>query len=284
MSEHIKTMRQRICPRTSYATSGSAASTAYCVVSSDWTAKFDEVSHILKSSGEFDKLVTYPSVPDVIASINGHVLVLCGVTGAERKEAVDQLLANGRTKLILILQRGTDESTTEQNNSYSCHTAQLGMYSVVSCFNYHKKAVVVSGPAAKGFNAQPSVQTGTQFRFLWSPSTPQVNEGKDRVLQRLADKTLHTGGKLTTQQWDGHVRAALAAGLDDYGIYSMIREKTLGSSIAKDLEKQILQGTASSSSAAGKCTHRLFVCSGNLATANHDWCRCSRWGRWRRRR
>jgi hypothetical protein len=69
----------------------------------------------------------------------------------------------------------------------------------------------------------------------------------------LADRALHgSGGKLSSAQWDALIRGALNSGLDDYGVYNLVREKTLGSGLAKDLEDQILRGTAVTSSSAGE--------------------------------
>jgi hypothetical protein len=246
IAAHIVTMRQRVCPRTSYATSGSAASTACAVVEPSFTAAFMEVAATLVKSGEFEDVLVRPSIEQIVPFVSGNIVVLFGYPAVVIDGAVNTFLAHGRSKLVMLVQPPamTGAAVGEATPSLcSKLTTTIEGYAVVTCFNY-RKATTANRAALKGFNGQPSVQSGTQFQFLWSPSTPQVEGGKDRVLQRLADKTLHSGTKLTAQQWDALIRTALGSGLDDYGIYSLIREKTLGTSLEHDLEAQVLHGVS----------------------------------------
>lgn len=245
LADHVVTMRQRVCPRTSYATSGSAASTICCVVEDSFASAFAPIADLLKRSGEFETTIERSTIKEITSYVKGNVVLLFGFPVSVLDEAVATFLAEGRTKLIIHVERQPPSSSAQCGTAleYSRLSATIDGSVVLTCFNYRK--VASASAALKGFNGQPAAQTGTQFKYLWSPSTPQVEEGKDRVLQRLADKTLHTGDKLTAAQWDGVIRAALQSGLDDYGIYSLIREKTLGTSLAHDLEAQVLYGSSS---------------------------------------
>lgn len=117
-------------------------------------------------------------------------------------------------------------------------------------------AASVSGAPALGtaFNGQPGVWTKQQFRYLWGildgfkPSTEneaaKLDEARRRVLQRLSTKPVLGGKKLSVEQWDELIRKALVEeNRHDFGIYSLIREKTLGKGISESL-----RSSASSSS------------------------------------
>lgn len=252
IAAHVVTMRQRVCPRTSYATSGSAASTLCCVVESSLQAQFDQVAGYLRKSGEFEVVLVKHAVDDLEPVVNGNAVVIYGCSHSTFDRAVEVLLARGRTKLVIWVKiiSGDDSMSLckPEPLSYSQIRVVVDGFSLTTCFNYRK---ALASATERGFNGQPSVQSGTQFKFLWSPSTPQLEEGKDRVLQRLADKTLHQGAKLTAAQWEVQVRSALSSGLDDFGVYSLIRQKTLGTTLAQDLEAQVLHGTSSSISSSG---------------------------------
>jgi hypothetical protein len=109
-----------------------------------------------------------------------------------------------------------------------------------------------------GYNKQPAVTSRLQFRYIWNiwpkcVSTPllpfiespiNLEETKLRVLQRLSDKPLHNPRKdgkeikMSMKEWDLLITKALSTSdqnyADDWDIYSMIRERTLGSTLEKD--------------------------------------------------
>ena len=127
-----------------------------------------------------------------------------------------------------------------------------------------------------GYNKQPAVSSRQQFRFLWNlwPHTvvPQslpfkdsienIRESKLRVLQRLSEHECcaRDGRKfyLTANDWDSLISKALVErAADDWDIYSLIREKALGTTLNEDINPLHLllspssSALSSSSAAAG---------------------------------
>lgn len=253
LSDYIVSIRQRVCPRTSYATSGTAASIAVALVASHYHQQFMLLSELLKQSKEFQKVEVVTNKEELLHQVNGNLVIIFGEGEASSDAIVDELLAKGKTKLVIYIlpNKDNEEIMTKLKGSemFSKISQRFDCAEALSCFQYRK--VRSAGPPTKAFNGQPSVQSGMQFRFLWSPSTPQTEGGKDRVLQRLADKSLADGRKLSAPEWDRLVRAALDRGLDDYGVYNLIREKTLGSSLARDLEEQV-RGAPTKATSAGE--------------------------------
>lgn len=238
--EHIVSMRRRVCPRTSYATSGTAASVAYILTTTQRTGAAQLISQGLKTSGEFDTVVVHDRLSDLARSVNGNVILLYGCITPEAQQTVQSIFENSKLKLAVLV-------WFTEETGISIDAAMMGRfeqrelncekYHIVSCYNY-KKLVADS---LVGFNGQPSVQSRAQYKYLWGNNSAHAEQGKERVLQRLADKTLYGSAntKLTVQQWDGLVQQCIANNVDDYGIYDMIRQKVLGSTLAADLQKSI---------------------------------------------
>lgn len=124
-----------------------------------------------------------------------------------------------------------------------------------------------------GASGQPAVHTRQQFQFLWDQAALKqpaklskhnnvVDCGKQRVLQRLADKdvlctsaaaaaTATTAGavatsattgemiRMPTTYWNKLITNMLKKGADDLAIYSMIRKITTGRALEQDLEVRI---------------------------------------------
>ena len=93
-----------------------------------------------------------------------------------------------------------------------------------------------------GSNGQPSVYTKTQFKYLWDKAKAgprNTDNGKNRVLQRLADHSTSTETSLDKEEWDKVIQQAIDNNQDDFHIYSLIREKTLGRSLEEDLKVNI---------------------------------------------
>jgi hypothetical protein len=220
------------------------------------SSSFSACAAQMKASSEFDKVQYVATVAELERLVDGNVVVTYGCSMELCTAVVEALLARRKTKLVVHVHATRDLAAIQPPSRGLPHSTSHhvfgGAFEVVSCFNYHRgiAGMETAVNTSKGFNGQPSVQSGGQFRYLWSPSTPQIEAGKDRVLQRLADRALHGGaGKWTTVQWDEAITGALRCGMDDYGVYNLVRQKTLGSSLAKDLEDQIMRGTATSSSA-----------------------------------
>lgn len=86
-----------------------------------------------------------------------------------------------------------------------------------------------------GSNGQPSVQSRSQFRFLWNEAS--AVEGKDRVLQRIAEKGKSNDSyKPLTPHWDSIIKNVLMLEGDDYAVYSSLRHEYMGTSLDDDLE------------------------------------------------
>lgn len=235
--EHIVSMRRRVCPRTSYATSGAAASVAYILTTTQRIGAAQLISQGLKSSGEFDTVHVQDKLSDLARSVNGNVIILYGCITAEVQQAVQSMFENSKSKLAVLVwfngeHKGSDDAAMDRfdKQEHKCER-----YHTVSCYNY-KKLVADS---LVGFNGQPSVQSRSQYKFLWTSNIAHTEQGKERVLQRLADKTLFGSAnvKLTMQQWDGLIQQCIANNWDDYRIYDMIRQKVLGTTLAVDLQK-----------------------------------------------
>jgi len=236
--EHIVAVRKRVCPRTSYATSGAAGSVLCAYVAKSQEDMLRPLLSALQHSEEFEKVITVHTLTELSSTVNGNVVLYCEALREESLRVIETIFSAAKTKLVVSLAIGdgiASAANASQRFSVLDHTS--GSCHIQSLYNYRPPQGAGSASTAPGFNGQPSVQSGLQFRYLWSPATPQSENGKDRVLQRLADKTLFdSNDKLSPQQWDVLVQQTLASGQNDYGVYSMIREKVLGTSLAHDLQ------------------------------------------------
>ena len=254
ISEHIISVRKRVCPRTSYATSGAAGSVLCAYVSTDKHSLFEPLLSLLRGSEEFERVDIVHNLSNLTKNVNGNVVLVCDTLSPESMAILEPIFIANKTKLVVSVHNGGADSKDTALQRFSLLEHTTGTWRVQSLYNY-RQSVNAAAAAKPGFNNQPSVQSGNQYRYLWSPSTPQIENGKDRVLQRLADKTLFgSGAKLSTQQWDQLVQLELNKGADDYGVYNMIREKVLGTSLAHDLQIN-LNDTKEVSKEKGKPTH-----------------------------
>ena len=258
LKHHILSLRNRVCPRTSYATSGSSASSIYALLLDRSCTAGQDINDLfqsIKSAGEFEQLVTTSSITDLVESVNGNVVLVYGVADHTVAKAISSMFYQRRTKLTIFISRSGPGSTSQHqlfdDGMFTLYEQELDGFSLLACFNYKGRTVQLAGSAGPlgaqscsssstlGFNKQPSVQSKEQFRFLWS-SPSQTGTGKDRVLQRLASKKKHsTDIQCTTSQWDSTISEALRQGNDDYQIYSMVRKFVLGMDLEQTLKQSI---------------------------------------------
>ena len=245
---HVVSLRKTVCPRTSYATSGTAGSVLCAFGAVDQLSKFEPLFKLLRSSGEFEQVLCADSLESLARNVNGHVILVCGDLTADGANTIDALFKAGKSKLAFSLgPKGTKLNPAEEvdpslRERFSLLEHAFGAYRVLTLEKGKEtEETKEKEQKATGFNGQPSVQSGKQFQYLWTRTTPQIEFGKDRVLQRLADRNVfssrNSNAKLTAQQWDKLVQQAIDGGGGDYGVYSMIREKVLGHSLEHDLRQ-----------------------------------------------
>ena len=299
--DRIVAIRRQVCPRTSYATSGAAASTIL-IVGND-ANMIQNMGEGLLRTGEFDK---YEHMNDIhegnMMQIQGHVIVFVNPVSL----LIPRLFEQKRTNLAFISMTTTTTSTENSellttiqkistsmtnvktvtdefgsittklitfyaNNQSSNSTSSSSSSSSSSGGNNNRSAQT---PTSYGFNQQPSVQSRQQFAFLWNnakststtttttssssssskshsstnpasqPSASQHTtshqmspalDAKLRVLQRLADRELLDKTKWSVEKWDDTITSLLSQGGDDYGVYSMLRERYLGKTLEESL-------------------------------------------------
>ena len=282
--DRIVTVRRQVSPRTSYATSGAAASTIL-IVGND-VGLVRHMGEGLLRTGEFDK---YEHMEDIhegnMMKIQGHVVVFVNPVTL----IVHRLLEQKRTNLAFIsIATNNNEVLTAIQRASTAVTnvktvtdefASIATKLITFYANNQSSSSSGSGrgdnnrsaemPTTFGFNQQPSVQSRQQFAFLWngaktnttatptssssssssssfrsqsSSSHPSMNhpmspalDAKLRVLQRLADRELLDKSKWSVEKWDDTIASLLAQGADDYGVYSMLRERYLGKTLEESL-------------------------------------------------
>ena len=187
------------------------------------------------------------------------------------KQAID-LVENNNVPLAFVCTKGEHgeealKTVAERENAKEgrrvsvCHNGFEGAINLLIC-HYHHSCTVSRTPASQnvtswGSQGQPAVRSRQQFRFLWSNAFNIGAEvgimdcGKQRVLQRLADKTSNSGQKWTAAEWDTFVSEALRQGKDDFDIYSLVRHKILGSPLEKDLVIKLDERESSTSASTG---------------------------------
>lgn len=265
ISAKMVQIRRQVCPKTSYATSGSA-SYLLKVMSPEASlqALFNErmQPHLFQSK-EFDKVEHGRSAdicnPLFMASLQGHVIVLflgnvllsSSEEEATRKQAV-HILKENKSKLIFIICKNTTSKSLQLNLAalapITIHQNDCGGdIHLLSCFVNSTNLAALYAPRSKtsstklAFNGQQSVLSRQQFRYLWSTKKDVTSDGKRRVLQRLSDRKCvarpgQSSYQMNMEEWDQIISNCLRGGMDDFGIYSIIRCKTLGSTLEKDLE------------------------------------------------
>ena len=264
----IQSIRKQICPRTAYASAGSVATTLN-VVNEIETDEGSLMSYVL-ASGEFDKIKQCDlanGVADGVYLINidkvNHDMRLDALLKAKR------LVEEKNLPLVFVYSTsGGSEiansalSSAEGGKVSMTHNEFEGGVHLLICHS-RQSSIVSSTPASQrvmswGSQGQPAVKSRQQFRYLWSNAFNMGAEvgttdcGKQRVLQRLADKTSAIGQKWTATEWDTPVSEALRQGKDDFGIYSLVRHKVLGTTLEEDLVVKLDEEESTTIAAAGK--------------------------------
>jgi ubiquinone/menaquinone biosynthesis C-methylase UbiE len=271
LSDKIALTRRRVCPRTSYATSGYAASTLFSFVVGDTSVEAQQIVNRLEEElvnvKEFDQVESFHAWNRLTERISGHV-ILCFVLSLELLQEVAlnliSMLKQDSNKLFFILipkfvvnggnivsilesyktEFKIEESVYEEGTLLAVHKNNTFNRSLLN-----KKINYCALPI--GFNGQPAVNSRCQFRYLWG-LLPRFNDRKDfptneereeqtenkaRVLQRLADHECFDRSKRPVAYWDKLITDILQtpAG-DDWMIYNALREQFMGHTIEHDIE------------------------------------------------
>ena len=290
--DRIVAIRRQVCPRTSYATSGAAASTIL-LVGND-ANMIRNMGEGLLRTGEFDKYEHMNEIHEGnMMQIQGHVIVFVNPLSMLIPRLFEQKRTNlafismtttttGNSELLTTIQKistsvtnvktVTDEFasiSTKLITFYANNQSSSSSSSSSGGGNSNRSAQT---PTSYGFNQQPSVKSRQQFAFLWNnakststtsatsssaaskshsstnpasqpsashhttshPMSPAL-DAKLRVLQRLADRELLDKTKWSVEKWDDTITSLLAQGGDDYGVYSMLRERYLGKTLEESL-------------------------------------------------
>lgn len=280
----IAVVRQKVSPRTSYATSGMAASTVLVAGGKCADTSRCAIGDGLLTTGEFEKYGGMKGATDV----DGHVVVFVDPDSLGL-DLVKEIMVLRKTNLVFVALISASAASASASaggkdvmskaavtDSLSLlaqvtvvvdefplsGTTLITVYSNSNASSSNSTSSSSSSRSADndaqsrsiGFNGQPSVQSRQQFKYLWEgatrPQPPQqqqqqhhsagpvlspAQDAKLRVLQRLADKELFDKSKWTIEKWDATVSAGLARGLDDFGIYSMLRVYYTGKSLEEAL-------------------------------------------------
>ena len=251
----VASVRRQICPRTAYASAGSVATTLNVVKDT----KEDESTFVryILASGEFDRI----SVCDLSQGVADGVYLfnaanLPSNTILEAAEQALGLVEKDKVPLTFVYAEGEHDGGALRTKADSVNALEgRGVTMTLNEFNggiyllichSHQYRTVSNTPASQrvtswGSQGQPAVKSRQQFRYLWSNAfnigaeVGTTDCGKQRVLQRLADKSSVSGQKWTAAEWDAIVSEALQQGKDDFGIYSLVRHKVLGTTLEDDL-------------------------------------------------
>ena len=312
IDQYIAKMRGAVCPRTAYASSGTAARECllYGFAGPEDAEQFAEDKKELKESllqtKEFDSIIDQEG--GLLESSGNVTVVLVAPSMRARECDVLQqartLVSSQRAPLVVALfDQGVDaqvsvaagivEGTPAGADDVVQHVEMLNGYRIVSTFvSILSRSHRVINENSLGSKGQPSVQSGGQFAYLWREWQGRADErfvvvdsGKERVLQRLAERTIKStqtltlpggsypafvtavaaGGadekgskplepKYTMAEWDLVVRDCLQKGMDDFGVYNTVRLHTLGTTLEHDLIPNPLSsdgGDAAASATSG---------------------------------
>lgn len=255
VAETIVKLRQQYCPRTSYATAGTAASTIFALVPPPAAlAAHSELLGLLLASKEFEHVEACNSIDEIVAKVFNHVVLLF-CPSASSLPAVQTMLLKQRSKLCIVISSEPAELTNLENTSSANHISMArsmhGAWEVLALFLSRDRQQASDLPLV-AFNGQPSAQSRSQFKYLWKKGISFEGgdggrqEAKQRVLQRLADKALANQQKLSQEDWDGIISKELTHG-DDWHVYSRIRQVVLG----RGLDEDIAQPAAPAAAAHG---------------------------------
>ena len=270
VGEYIARVRKLVAPRSSYATSGSKAKQAvvYTVSADDaLEARKQQLVDALLQTGEFDQFDQRNAcMRDKWASEGNVTIVLLQSAGPDDEtsslQKAQSLVASRQAPLVIMVMcppHGTPLRNLHNDGVHAHSVELIGDVRVVATYVNAAAALSSSTPSSSlnsvllGSNGQPSVQSRGQFAYLWSTWQEKyedrvviLDSGKERVLQRLAEREVMGGGKLSTDEWDLLVRGCLDRGLDDWGIYDAVRVRTLGSSLKQDLAVRLELSSSSS--------------------------------------
>lgn len=263
IANRITSLRVQLCPRTSYATAGSAASTLFIVhKENDQKAKeaTDFLSRLLPDLKEFEQCQYWKSFKECQPNVELHVLLLINPNASDIP-ALKSVLLDGKSKLCLILytaKRKCPPNIKDDFESASLSISEFEFENAALTAFYVANDTVSDTASMVGFNGQPSVQSNSQFRYLWdtkgldTPTSESRQQAKLRVLQRLSDHEQADQTKLPPEEWDRKIQSALQKGLTDWQIYSMIRKITLGRSLDEELSGTNITFISSSHTGGGE--------------------------------
>ena len=290
INNYIAKMRGAICPRTAYASSGTAARECllYGFAGPEDAEQFAEDKKEFKESllqtKEFDSIIDQEGG---LLESSGNVTVVLVAPSMRALECdvlqqARRLVSSQRAPLVVALfDQGVDaqasvasrivEGTPGGADDVVQHVEMLCGYRIVSTFvSILSRCHRVVNENSLGSKGQPSVQSGGQFAYLWREWQERADErvvvldsGKERVLQRLSERTIKSTQKLTLPggsypafvtevaaggadekemerkytmaEWDLVVRDCLQKGMDDFGVYNTVRLHTLGTTLEHDL-------------------------------------------------
>ncbi len=272
LSARISSVRAQVCPRTAYATAGSSARQLNVISIGDNDSSSDggevmdeELTEAIVATGEFEtcKLQTYEDGDMSSVVAGGVYLIHCredGVNGKVLKalKLAQKFITGSQVPLVFIFAEAYDsdagaafsEASVKAEGVASVYNKFDSRLHLLSCYASSAGTQAVTSSSDKrtrnaadrwGSQGQPAVGSRDQFRYLWSRAytlgaeVGMMDCGKQRVLQRLADKVDGNGQKWTAAEWDTFVSDSLKGGADDFGVYSMIRKKITGRTLEEDL-------------------------------------------------
>lgn len=284
----ICTVRNKVCPRSSYQVGGTVASSLFVFPCSNheemltfWNSN---IWPAVLAAKEFEQQYSYTTTAKLVEALSGHVVIILGDAEESLQAEILQQLTTGKTNLCFQLRQHqatamqVDDDNNEDINSpiarkvsnrlqHSEHIfehlhLELKIWYMRTLKTIRTAQTTTGGTSISlGFNGQPSVASRRQFLYLWnmlqssSTTTAEeeaaIEEGKLRVLQRLATKDLLYNRKLSAEEWNEHIEKALKESKNDTGIYSLIREQTLAKTLKDSLNEVVVVKAKDATSSAG---------------------------------
>jgi 2-polyprenyl-3-methyl-5-hydroxy-6-metoxy-1,4-benzoquinol methylase len=240
ISLYITSIRQQVCPRTSYST------TKTLNLITDNSENIELIKKEIIDEDEFDNF--HVSSFEKNTYLNNHVTLIAMLSDnlnieikhnkyKEKLQFAENQIKNSHLPLVILLVHNSYFPSMEDKLIKSLHftisySQPLGPnndYYIISLYNTLTSNLEINKDMVCN-NNQPHISTRTQFKFLWD------NNCNQRILQRIAK----TGTiKYSQSEWNDFITGWLSIGLDDFGIYSNIRKYTLGTSIEEDMEIKI---------------------------------------------
>lgn len=272
LTNQIVQLRQQICPRTSYASAGSAASTIFFFTHSNsssststTTTEFmNTIEKEILSTKEFEHILYFNILEELIMKLQGNVILVIEPPTPLRLSDWQGLLLQRKTKLILFLTSSVSsneihnlEKITSANHlslskTQHDHHWLLAVYLSQESIALLNQSSSSSSASLKAFNGQPSVQSKQQFKYLWENNALDGRaEAKERVLQRLADRETYEKKKHPKAFWNSLITTDLTQNKDDWQIYSHLRHVFLGHTLEEDLQR-----STTIPCPGGECDHK----------------------------